>query len=382
MICEKAYELMSAKLDGELSAEQDAELTAHLASCPECRRLMQAMQTVEDSVSALHESAPEGLKKGVKYRIDLAVGACKPPKRRWIGPGTVFGAVAALLVLLVGTGVIPLPKQQRSAPVTDVALPALASTNALQEAAGAAEKPDTPDKQPNLAFVTAGTEVANETDYGLPAFLAPAASSAPLGTLEESDEYYRNGEEPVLGVESGKNLQGVKRTEARAVDETSRSLAATRSTQDGALLLLYTEFSPETLFDLLQAEEPTLYERASALQCEEADGLLLYRADCGTVLAIHEWILENLPQSEQMDPESQEAETRLRIRMDTLDPESGSLYRIITWEPRPQPVVWPATWPKDWAIHLRLEENWALFFPTEGYAPSAEKPAILAFLKQ
>ena len=60
MICEQAYELMSAKLDGALSTGQEAELAAHLASCPKCRRVMEAMQAVEASVSALREPAPEG----------------------------------------------------------------------------------------------------------------------------------------------------------------------------------------------------------------------------------------------------------------------------------------------------------------------------------
>ena len=372
MICEQAYEMMSAKLDGALSASQDAELTAHLASCPECRRVMEAMQTVEHSVSALREPAPEGLKQGILYRIDQATGKAKPARRRWIGPGTVFGAVAALLVLLVGTGVIQLPRQRLETPPTEAAQYSFDAADAEQVMEPVAGfDADQSTEQSNALL----PDVKHPSDKsGQPAALLPAPTDETA--QEENDSYYRSGEEDVQYPE------GLERMEARPVDEETRRIAAARSKEENALVLLYSEFSPESLFALLQAEEPALYEKAQALPCEEADGLLLYRTDCGTALAIHEWILENLPQSEQMDQTSMEAETRLRIRMEALDPQSGSLYRIITWAPRPKPVAWPTEWPADWAVRLRTEENWGLFFPTEGYAPSADKPAILAFMKE
>ncbi len=37
MNCNKAMVLMSAAIDGELSAKEDEELAQHLADCPECR---------------------------------------------------------------------------------------------------------------------------------------------------------------------------------------------------------------------------------------------------------------------------------------------------------------------------------------------------------
>ena len=109
MICEEAMALMSAKLDGELSPEQAEALGAHLEGCPDCGGLMRAMEGLDQKLAGLREPAPEGLKKGVLYRIDQATGKAKQPAlRRWFGPGTAIGAVAAVLVLLVGLGVIPL----------------------------------------------------------------------------------------------------------------------------------------------------------------------------------------------------------------------------------------------------------------------------------
>ena len=37
MNCEKALELISAELDGELTQQERAELQAHLDACPDCR---------------------------------------------------------------------------------------------------------------------------------------------------------------------------------------------------------------------------------------------------------------------------------------------------------------------------------------------------------
>ena len=44
MNCEQIYELLSARLDGALSAEDEARVQAHLDACPDCRRLYEAME--------------------------------------------------------------------------------------------------------------------------------------------------------------------------------------------------------------------------------------------------------------------------------------------------------------------------------------------------
>ena len=116
MICEEALALMSAKLDGALTPEQDAQLTAHLAACPDCANLMETLRGLDSQVTELREPAPQGLKKGVLYRIDQATGKAKPSRRGWFGPGAAIGAVAAVLVLLVGLGVVPLGDMKANSP--------------------------------------------------------------------------------------------------------------------------------------------------------------------------------------------------------------------------------------------------------------------------
>ena len=114
MICEEAMVLMSAKLDAALPPAEEEALEAHLAACPDCAKLMQTLRCMDEQVAALREPAPEGLKKGVLYRIDQATGKAKTPRRRWFGPGAALGAAAAVLVLLVGLKLSPLMNMKAS----------------------------------------------------------------------------------------------------------------------------------------------------------------------------------------------------------------------------------------------------------------------------
>ena len=47
MNCDQALEAISAKLDGELDAAQQAALEAHLQSCQACRAVYETLQTVD-----------------------------------------------------------------------------------------------------------------------------------------------------------------------------------------------------------------------------------------------------------------------------------------------------------------------------------------------
>lgn len=119
MTCDQIYELLSAKLDGALSEEEQTQLQAHLDACADCRRLYDAMFVIEAQTKALETPAPEGLKRGVMYKIRQESGAVKSGKRRFWGVGTGLGLVAAALVMMVGAGIIKLPRPVRSEPRTE-----------------------------------------------------------------------------------------------------------------------------------------------------------------------------------------------------------------------------------------------------------------------
>lgn len=347
MICEEAMGLMSASLDGALTPAEEEALAAHLAVCPACAELMKTLRGLDEQVSALREPAPEGLKQGVLYRIDQATGKAKTPRRGWFGPGAALGAVAAVLVLLVGLKVFPLQGAKSAAPAEERYGDAVA------------------------------TKAACETN------------AASMQSYECAPEAAADG---MKGVHNGVGADGIHSysggyTEAQTaaeerpfsyyVTEADEAACTALSKDENAAVLLYTQFTPESLFALLEAEEPQLYATVAGLEPETRDGLLCYKTDCGTIFAIQEWLMTQIPDYDT--PEDLSAGTALTERMEALDPGSASLYRIITWPVKPRDVHWPQDWPDDWVESLRWEQNWRLFFPSEDYVPNADKAAYLVF---
>ena len=382
MNCEQIYELLSARLDGALSPEDEARLQAHLDACPDCRRLYEAMASIEKKTAELAVPAPEGLKRGVMYRIRQESGKQKKKRGYW-GAGTGFGLIAAVLVLLVGTGVIRLPRPQTAAKAS-------AGGATVSHSSPSAEKPAQPAEE-TLAFAlpqadgsdsstgyffSSGSLIAN-------AVQAPGSTAAPDTDLNSPGESSGEG--------SSKGLPEV-RGSVRPVDEMLRLICADLSRQAEAPILLYTEFSADSLLDLLAEAEPELYDRlvlaepttpAEVLGDESTEpdesGLTVFATDYETALAVQEWLLQNLPRSAELDADGQAEEQELLVRMEELDPESGALNRIVTWAPRTAEIDWPEDWPEDWAVRLRTGENWALFYPEEDFIPEGGDLALLIF---
>lgn len=379
MTCEQAMELLSPWLDGELDPELREALEAHLEACPNCKALADTLRGLDGAVAGLREPAPQSLKQGVLYKLDQASGKTKKSRFRWFGPGTAIGAVAAVLVLLVGLGVIPLKDRLLA---HNSALPAAedAAYSETQPADTAAPVSASPDlnKQgfyyaPNNGKSTDGEDKDN--------MLAPPAegiSQLPAETqLPVGDSVQPNEAPPATRNFTGGS--GYEDESASLTDEV-REACSNLCAEEKAMVLVYTEFDFKSLFGLLEAEQPELFALVEKLEPEERDGMMVFETDCGTALAIHEWLLEHLPRSEIMDAQVEEAETNLRIRMEGLDPGSGSLYRIIAWAPPTHAIAWPEEWPEGWADRVRTEENWGLFFPAEDYTPNAGKTAYLAFV--
>lgn len=70
MDCQQCCELLSARLDGELTGKEERELEAHLRQCPGCRALAEQLSGLHEDFSALEEiPAPQGFAQGVMDRI-------------------------------------------------------------------------------------------------------------------------------------------------------------------------------------------------------------------------------------------------------------------------------------------------------------------------
>ena len=62
MPCDRFTELLSARLDGALTPEEERELEEHLAACPDCRAVGAQLSALQGAFPELEEAdaAPEG----------------------------------------------------------------------------------------------------------------------------------------------------------------------------------------------------------------------------------------------------------------------------------------------------------------------------------
>lgn len=374
MTCEQAIELLSPWLDGELDPQLREALEAHLESCPDCKALADTLRGLDTQLAGLREPAPQSLKRGVLYKIDLETGKAKK-RRRWFGPGTAIGAVAAALVLLVGLGVIPL--RNRSTEKAD-AMPA--AEDYVDETRPVETAPQEP--VPGEAYWENWEEPATAMgpyDGDIP-IAFPNGNGQHLAADTRAPEAPIDATESIDGGHDSRGSSAKGEDEPAPVTDKVRSACAALSGNEEALVLVYTEFDFKSLFSVLEAEQPELFALVENLEPVERDGMLVFETDCGTALAIHEWLLERLPESAVTDAKVSEAEKGLRIRMEKLDPGSESLQKVITWDRADDAVSWPEIWPEGWADRVRTEENWEMFFPSEGYTPNDGKTAYIAFV--
>jgi len=69
--CEKYIEMISAMVDGELTAEQEAELRTHIEQCGECAKVYDAFTSISEVLADDLVAPPETLAKGIMYKINL-----------------------------------------------------------------------------------------------------------------------------------------------------------------------------------------------------------------------------------------------------------------------------------------------------------------------
>ncbi len=115
MNCEGYDILLSARLDGELTRQEEAGLEAHLAQCPRCRRQARQLEELRRQTLSLTDEVPGRLKSWLADRDWTALpqdaptedtgepapadpdGSPQPPRRRKL-PWLLCGAAAAILL--------------------------------------------------------------------------------------------------------------------------------------------------------------------------------------------------------------------------------------------------------------------------------------------
>jgi len=95
-------ERLSAYLDGELPPVERAEVTAHLAACPDCAAVLADLAAVDAGAARLPAEAPEGYFDRFPARVVARLEvAPKGRGRPWRPPVWTWAAAAALLLAVV-----------------------------------------------------------------------------------------------------------------------------------------------------------------------------------------------------------------------------------------------------------------------------------------
>jgi hypothetical protein len=93
-------ELVNLKVDGMLAAEQEAELDAHLKTCPDCRNRLDIYMTVKRLSDDLLVDPPEDFTRDVMSRLGLEKSRKSPGRRLLPRIFTIAGAAAAIAILI------------------------------------------------------------------------------------------------------------------------------------------------------------------------------------------------------------------------------------------------------------------------------------------
>ncbi len=116
--CDEIAALLSASLDGELTAEEQAALDEHLAVCPACRALLEELRSLQTAAANMEEiPAPAGFAAAVmaavaadpaQERADNVIPfASKMARKRRKNWTRWVASVAAMAVIAVGAASLP-----------------------------------------------------------------------------------------------------------------------------------------------------------------------------------------------------------------------------------------------------------------------------------
>lgn len=145
MRCEEALELISAALDGELTARERGELDDHLASCPDCATLFDELAGQSRLLRELDCEVPADLTDRILSQLSEQQAGTVPSRPRRVLHWRRWGTLAACLVLAVWAG-LSLPgtsSESASGPLADAySIQDAVSSSALEFSQAEDEHPD------------------------------------------------------------------------------------------------------------------------------------------------------------------------------------------------------------------------------------------------
>lgn len=356
MECSEALILLSGHLDGQNSPQQEAALQAHLDHCPDCRKILLDYEDTDRRLAALNAPVPENLSSSVMANI-RAVPVKKKTHRPWIGIGTATGLVAAVLVLLIGTNMIKLPK------LSD-------NVSGKTEQAGAS------------------TLLADDTFAGMPdsdgSFFDDAETSVVSQSATTSVTASASDETAFQEVSKSSSSDPPLRSPHSSVPFSSQVLQSctTLSEDSFAAVLLYSGFDT-SFFTWLNDYAPELSVQLTVYSEAVTDpqtGIITVTSNYTTVCALHEWfkhvLLSNdadiVPEGDLLD------EIQSQFSLYGLD--GSHLAKVYSFPDNYSVSAWPENWPEDFVSNWLCGGNWRLFYPEENYTPDAEDLAFLVLI--
>lgn len=110
--CQKATRLFDCLLDGELTAKEERDLSAHLAACPTCRKALEERRQLKNVFEAEDKTVPPALHDAVMRRIHEEKRPFALP--RLSRPVTALVGSLCAVALVVGVMLSPLGDMMKS----------------------------------------------------------------------------------------------------------------------------------------------------------------------------------------------------------------------------------------------------------------------------
>ena len=123
MACEKYLSSIHERVDGTIGSIRRAELEMHLDGCDECRALLEDLQRIHDAAAGLPSlAAPDRawLQIAGRLRMEGRIREDAPQARAARRPYAAWLAIAAALVIAVGSALVLLVPGTAPAPVRTV----------------------------------------------------------------------------------------------------------------------------------------------------------------------------------------------------------------------------------------------------------------------
>lgn len=140
--CDRGLELISLKLDGALSPEEETELQEHLDGCPDCRSLARQLEELHAAMAASpdpEEELPEGLHQRIMAAVREENRRAPSSRQRWSGWRRWASLAAVFAVILAGAELLPAVTRGGS---SGGAAPAVVSAGLASAPEGAPAKED------------------------------------------------------------------------------------------------------------------------------------------------------------------------------------------------------------------------------------------------